>query len=323
MAGMAVFLVLPNFLQLLVIITACTSIFAIGIMQTDNQNLPAADLALEVALSLIAVVCSWFLTHTVFALHYATCYYRRDPHLPEGGFTGGLDFPGDEEPDYWDFMYFSFTIGMTAQTSDVAIPSVPMRQLAIAHGIVSFSRHRHDSYLPVNVANLLGSGVLMAIGLWGIQVTFKRERQKRKKLTRLRQEMQLPVSAGIGRNSANSLNTSGEDFSKEIIHEFSYETYIENPAQADRDRSGSIDIREAIALAFGLSLNNLGSGIGTGISEFDVTLTTFFTFSFSVLAITGGFIAGYRSSTRLSGLWAGTISGLLTIAIGISEYFVL
>lgn len=61
---------------ILVMITACTSIFAIGLMQTNNQDIPTSALVAEVSLSLIAVLCSWFLTHTVFALHYATCYYH-------------------------------------------------------------------------------------------------------------------------------------------------------------------------------------------------------------------------------------------------------
>jgi uncharacterized membrane protein len=138
---------------LLVIITACMSIFAIGWMQANNQNMSESALALKIALSLLAVISSWFLTHTVFALHYATCYYRQDPLNLEDGFTGGLDFPGDEEPDYWDFMYFSFTIGMTAQTSDVAIPSVSMRQLSIGHGIMSFFFYMVIIASSVNVAS--------------------------------------------------------------------------------------------------------------------------------------------------------------------------
>ncbi|BAZ70644.1 MAG: DUF1345 domain-containing protein [Pelatocladus maniniholoensis HA4357-MV3] len=122
----------------LVIITACTSIFAIGLMETNNQDISASGVVLEVSLSLIAVLCSWFLTHTVFVLHYATCYYRREQISQEEKYVKGLNFPGEEEPDYWDFMYFSFTLGMTAQTSDVSITSLPMRQLVLGHAIVSF-----------------------------------------------------------------------------------------------------------------------------------------------------------------------------------------
>jgi uncharacterized membrane protein len=122
---------------LLVIITACTSIFAIALMQANNQQLSPLALGIEVGLSIVAIVCSWLLTHTTFALHYATCYYRQQSVFsPEH--KGGLDFPGEDLPDYWDFMYFAFTIGMTSQTSDIAIASSAMRRLALAHGIVSF-----------------------------------------------------------------------------------------------------------------------------------------------------------------------------------------
>ncbi|PMB51011.1 hypothetical protein CEN40_00295 [Fischerella thermalis CCMEE 5205] len=123
---------------ILVMITACTSIFAIGLMETNNQDIPTFALVLEVSLSLIAVLCSWFLTHTVFALHYATCYYRQQLINQGEEYVKGLDFPGEGEPDFWDFMYFSFTIGMTAQTSDVSITSLSMRQLALGHAVVSF-----------------------------------------------------------------------------------------------------------------------------------------------------------------------------------------
>lgn len=122
----------------LVMITACTSIFAIGLMQSNNQNIPNTVFVIKVSLSLIAVVCSWFLTHTVFALHYATSYYRREPIIEAAEYAKGLDFPGEEEPDFWDFMYFSFTIGMTAQTSDVSITSLSKRKLVLGHAVVSF-----------------------------------------------------------------------------------------------------------------------------------------------------------------------------------------
>jgi uncharacterized membrane protein len=141
---------------LLVVITACTSIFAIGLMQLMQDNkkdIPASSLELEVALSLVAILCSWFLTHTMFALHYATCYYRRDFLNEETGYAGGLDFPGDELPDYWDFMYFSFTLGMTAQTSDVSIPSLFMRRLSLGHGMIAFFFYMVILGSSVNVAS--------------------------------------------------------------------------------------------------------------------------------------------------------------------------
>jgi uncharacterized membrane protein len=98
-------------------------------------------------LATVTIVMSWAFTHTIFALHYAHDFYQE-----EGGKGGGLAFPGGEEPDYWDFVYFSFVIGMTSQVSDVAIISKTMRRTAAAHGIVSFVFNAALLALTVNIA---------------------------------------------------------------------------------------------------------------------------------------------------------------------------
>ena len=100
----------------------------------------------ELALALVTIGLSWSAIHTTFALHYAHEYYRGKP--------GGLAFPGDsgEEPDYWDFVYFSFVIGMTAQVSDVGITDKTIRRTATAHGIVSFIYNTALVALMVNIA---------------------------------------------------------------------------------------------------------------------------------------------------------------------------
>jgi uncharacterized membrane protein len=86
---------------------------------------------------------------TTVALHYAHEYYR-------GATPGGLAFPGadakNEEPDYWDFVYFSFVVGMTAQVSDVGITDKTIRRTATAHGIISFIFNTALLALMVNIA---------------------------------------------------------------------------------------------------------------------------------------------------------------------------
>lgn len=102
----------------------------------------------ELALAVVTIVLSWAAVHTIFALHYAHEYYR-------GPKPGGLAFPeGDEkeDPDYWDFVYFSFVIGMTAQTSDVGITDKSIRRTTTAHGIVSFIFNTALVALMVNIA---------------------------------------------------------------------------------------------------------------------------------------------------------------------------
>jgi hypothetical protein len=103
----------------------------------------------QLTLATITIALSWAMVHTTFALHYAHDYYR-------GATPGGLAFPGadakNEEPDYWDFVYFSFVVGMTAQVSDVGITDKTIRRTATAHGIISFIFNTALLALMVNIA---------------------------------------------------------------------------------------------------------------------------------------------------------------------------
>ena len=100
----------------------------------------------QLVLAVVTIVLSWAAIHTTFALHYAHEYYR-------GGNVGGLAFPGDEkDPDYWDFVYFSFVIGMTAQVSDVGVTDRMIRRTATAHGVISFIFNTALVALMVNIA---------------------------------------------------------------------------------------------------------------------------------------------------------------------------
>ena len=99
-------------------------------------------------LGVLTIFLSWTFTHLIFALHYAHEFYDED-----GGKGGGLQFPGDlKEPDYWDFIYFSFVIGMTNQVSDVTITCRPIRHTVSAHGIISFIFNVALLALTVNIA---------------------------------------------------------------------------------------------------------------------------------------------------------------------------
>jgi uncharacterized membrane protein len=99
----------------------------------------------QLILAVATIVLSWSMIHSTFALHYAHEYYR-------GAKGGGLAFPGDDKPDYWDFVYFSFVIGMTAQVSDVGITDKAIRRTATAHGVVSFIFNTALVALIVNIA---------------------------------------------------------------------------------------------------------------------------------------------------------------------------
>lgn len=102
----------------------------------------------QLTLATVTIALSWAIVHTTFALHYAHDYYR-------GPKPGGLQFPsGDqqEKADYWDFVYFSFVIGMTAQVSDVGITDKTIRRTVTAHGIISFVFNTALLALMVNIA---------------------------------------------------------------------------------------------------------------------------------------------------------------------------
>jgi uncharacterized membrane protein len=104
--------------------------------------------ASQLTLATVTIALSWAAVHTIFALHYAHDYYRRAK-------PGGLQFPsGDEHDhaDYWDFVYFSFVIGMTAQVSDVGITDKIIRRTATVHGIISFVFNTALVALMVNIA---------------------------------------------------------------------------------------------------------------------------------------------------------------------------
>lgn len=91
-----------------------------------------AELWLMTITGIWAVSGSWTLLHTAYALHYARLYYG------SGEEAYGLKFPGEEAPDDLDFVYFSFTIGMTFQTADVDTTRGPMRRAVLLHAIISF-----------------------------------------------------------------------------------------------------------------------------------------------------------------------------------------
>jgi uncharacterized membrane protein len=107
--------------------------------------------------SLASVPLGWLTLHTMLAFHYARLHYARAQPSPKATSKkredrGGLAFPGTEEPNAWDFLYFSYVIGMTAQVSDVQVEDGGTRKLVLAHSVVSFFINTVLVALAVNVA---------------------------------------------------------------------------------------------------------------------------------------------------------------------------
>jgi uncharacterized membrane protein len=118
------------------------SLMAIALLLNNSTKRPALVSNIHMGLSLLAIFLSWLFVHTYFALHYARMYYQEDPRSKEGEngaqYVSGLEFPNAELADYWDFLYYSFTIAMCYQTSDISVTSAPMRRLTLFHSILSF-----------------------------------------------------------------------------------------------------------------------------------------------------------------------------------------
>jgi uncharacterized membrane protein len=131
----------------LTITTALVSLAGIMIELTEAKTLKGRGVWQHIALAGLTVFLSWTFTHTIFALHYAHEYYMdlEDDHIR------GLEFPGNEPPDYWDFVYYSFVIGTACATADVNVASRIMRRTTAIHCVVAFFFNTTILALTVNV----------------------------------------------------------------------------------------------------------------------------------------------------------------------------
>jgi uncharacterized membrane protein len=134
---------------LFVVGAACASIVAIGFVVGTIKELAFWSRAWHLALTIDALISSWLLIHTVFAFHYARRYYAiaRGERAP----SPELLFPGSRDPDYLDFAYYSFVVGMTSQVSDVAVTSRRMRRLTLIHGVLAFVFNIAVLALSINI----------------------------------------------------------------------------------------------------------------------------------------------------------------------------
>ena len=138
---------------LLTLIAASASLVAIAGEVPLIRSAAEFEKIARIVLVVATIVLSWAFIHVIFALHYAHDYYAT---VDGSAANKGLKFPGDDKPTYMDFVYFSFTIGMTFQVSDVQITDRAFRGLALTHGIISFFYSTGILALTINlVAGLL------------------------------------------------------------------------------------------------------------------------------------------------------------------------
>jgi len=132
----------------ILLLTVAAAVASIGAIFFELAALDRKDphYGLYIALTFATVALSWAFTHVIFALHYAHDFYG------EGVRRNGLKFPDDTQPDYWDFVYFAFVIGMTFQVSDVAVTHKSIRRMVVSHGALSFFFSTAIVAMTVNIA---------------------------------------------------------------------------------------------------------------------------------------------------------------------------
>ena len=116
--------------EVLLLVAALASLVSVGFVLARAAHTSGGSELLRVGLGVLSVVLSWAVVHTIFTLRYARLYYY--------GADGGIDFNQSEPPDYGDFAYVAFSIGMTFQVSDTSLSGREMRRTALKHALLSY-----------------------------------------------------------------------------------------------------------------------------------------------------------------------------------------
>jgi uncharacterized membrane protein len=120
----------------------------VGVLSEAKEAGGQAKL-LRISLAALTILLSWLVTQVAFTFHYAHEFYRPDDGAQKS--AGGLEFPKDDSPDYWDFFYFATSIGAASQTSDVAIRTKALRRLVTLHAVISFFFNTAVLALAINI----------------------------------------------------------------------------------------------------------------------------------------------------------------------------
>ena len=136
------------FVMISILVSSFAGMFTVLLLMIAKEKSPNMEIII-VLLSIMGMVFSWIMVHTIFCFHYAHMYYSeiKDDTVN----SSALDFPGEKNPNYLDFAYFSFVIGMTFQVSDVEICSHKIRKTALAHSLLAFALNTFVVALTINI----------------------------------------------------------------------------------------------------------------------------------------------------------------------------
>jgi uncharacterized membrane protein len=134
----------------LLVLTTAAALVSLAAVVAELGHAPGPY---QIVLGIGTILLSWAFMHLIFALHYAHAFYGAS----QSKRAGGLFFPGNEDPDYWDFLYYALVVAMTAQVSDVQVTSKSIRRLTMVHGVVSFFFNVTVLALTINIVSSLMS----------------------------------------------------------------------------------------------------------------------------------------------------------------------
>ncbi len=140
-----------HLLMFVVVLSSLAGLASAIVILGKGPDVPAIDRDAALTFGILAVILGWVLIHTTFIFRYAHLYYFDSDE--DGTAQRGLQFPGTNEPDDYDFAYFSFVIGMTFQVSDVQIVDPGVRTIALMHALLSFAYNTAILALVVNLAS--------------------------------------------------------------------------------------------------------------------------------------------------------------------------
>jgi len=137
------------FVLFMIMVSSFASMFTVLLLILSKEA-SSSSLAIFLPVAICGMLLSWILVHTTFTFRYAHMYYGDDEN-DASRHAAGLEFPEEKKPDYLDFAYFSFVIGMTFQVSDVEISARKIRRLALLHGLLSFGLNTFVVALTINL----------------------------------------------------------------------------------------------------------------------------------------------------------------------------